>query len=192
MNVIRKTVRPTTELLPGFAIEPLSRPTLDDAARLLSRTFTHEAPWNDPRLALALSLVPERWYARLCFLAVGVRAPRYWIVRESATGRTVGVTGAYELRTDAHEAIWGGWTAVDASVRGRGLGRALFGWAWEVGRCSGKRYGRLYTSPDENERVANGMYDRMGVSVVKRVPSRFWGETWIREVELSPDRGQGA
>jgi len=74
----------------------------------------------------------------------------------------LGVVGLYTLSYDEKEAYWLGWYCVNNNARGKGVGKALLGFAIRKVNKDGKKYLRPYTFNEPNERKANRIYDKLG------------------------------
>jgi len=82
-------------------------------------------------------------------------------------GKVIGVTGLYSLKYDEKEAYWLGWYCVNPSFRGEGIGRDLLGFIINLSKMDNKKWLRLYTSKDPNEKRANEIYNKLGFKPLK-------------------------
>ena len=78
-----------------------------------------------------------------------------------------GTTGIYTCADDAHEADWLSWFCVAPNQRGQGISKKLIEFSIDLARKRSKKFLRLYTSDDPNEAVAQLLYERYGLKVVK-------------------------
>lgn len=140
-------------------IEPLSSSTLDETSRLAVSVFNNEEEDED---------YPPKWFgASLDFeknkkahQEMDVTSSRYWVAIENK--KVLGVIGLYTLSYDESKAYWIGWYCVSDKARGKGIGKALLDFAINKAKKDNKKYLRLYTSEEQNEKRANEIYDKLG------------------------------
>lgn len=148
-------------------IVPLSPPTIGQALRLLNSTFSL-TPDEVPVIELEESVEPGRHTAKLA--AKGMSDPRYWVALHH--GRVIGLTGLYFKAEDRNEAVWGGWTVYDATLRSS-MSRAKVMMLQKMlieARATGRKLLRLYTTTLPAEAAANRLYDRAGLKVYLTEP----------------------
>jgi GNAT superfamily N-acetyltransferase len=113
---------------------------------------------------LKASLTPDK--SKEFFKKYDLKTTKYWIALDS-NGNVVGTTGFYALKYDENEAYWLGWYCVDKNLRGMGVGRKLLKFIINEAKKNGKKWLRLYTSKDPNEKRANEIYDKVGFKPIK-------------------------
>lgn len=146
-------------------IEPLSFSTLVSTVRLTNSVFpVRTQGWHRADMAYTGSILR---LGRLIFRIAGYPSLQYWVARDRADGRILGVVGLYTMRKEP-DAYWGGWLCVDPATRGKGVGIALIMHVVdEVKQRGDRRWLRLYTSTGPTEAKAQTIYDRMGFVVYK-------------------------
>jgi cation diffusion facilitator family transporter len=148
-------------------IVPLSPATLKQAVELITTTF-RLTPDEVPLQELEESVEPGLHTAALA--EKGISDPRYWVALHH--GHVTGLTGIYFSANDREEAVWGGWTVYDASLRSS-VSRAKKLMLQKMlieARATGRRLLRLYTSTAPAEAAANRLYDRAGLKVYRTEP----------------------
>jgi ribosomal protein S18 acetylase RimI-like enzyme len=95
----------------------------------------------------------------------------------------IGTTGIYTYTKEDREAIWLAWFCVDPNQRGKGIGKQLIEHSIKVAKKYDKKFFRLYTTDDPNERAAQSLYEKYGFREVKREKKLFY-EKIYRELEL--------
>lgn len=148
-------------------ISPLNLGTLSEALRLAKVVFPAQGVLHNTNFAFRLSLRQGHWFTNICYRIAGIRSTQYWVVSEINSKRIVAITGIYENIDDESEALWGGWTCVHPTYRGKGLGRHLFNFVIEKARDQKKQYVRAYTSTAENEKAAQPLYESLGLKIVE-------------------------
>ncbi|MFH1307457.1 MAG: GNAT family N-acetyltransferase [archaeon] len=146
-------------------IEPLSHSTLDKTSKLAMNVFESKVKDED---------YPPKWFkASLDFeknkkihQEFDVTSSRYWVALVNK--EVLGVIGLYTLLYDENEAYWIGWYCVDDKSRGKGIGKALLDFAINKAKQDNKKYIRLYTSKESNEKRANEIYDKLGFKLMKK------------------------
>jgi GNAT superfamily N-acetyltransferase len=120
---------------PG-AIEPLQVNSLSSALTLLRQVFPWQPLLERADFALRLSLM-SGLLPKIVLGFVRVRLVRYWVVWDSGYTKVLGVAGLYQR---ADSSYWMGWTCVEPSFRGQGLGTRLVDYAIkEVEKLSGSQ-----------------------------------------------------
>lgn len=146
-------------------IEPLSKNTLSDVCKLTLKVFHSKVSDEDyPPKWLKASLNPgakDSPYSDL-----DVKSLQYWVALNN-NGEVIGVIGVYTLTYDYEEAYWVAWYCVDPKSRGKGIGKALLDFVVTKAKKDGKKWLRLYTSNDPNEKRANEMYNKLGFKPIK-------------------------
>jgi GNAT superfamily N-acetyltransferase len=146
-------------------IELLSKKTLADACKLTLRVFHSDVSEEDyPPKWLKASLDPKK--NKSSYIGLDVRGVRYWVAL-SEKDKVVGIIGLYTLKYDEKEAYWLAWYCVDPKSGGKGIGRALLDFVITKAKKDGKKWFRLYTSDEPNEKRANEMYDKLGFKPIK-------------------------
>lgn len=170
-------------LAAGLDVVRLASEDIGEAKALVDRVFPRQGPRE--RLSFWAYARRERWFVRAVFRLTGVQDMHaVWVVRRAGTGAIVGTTGLYSLRRDCHEAVWLSWFCIAPEARGSGAGSRLLDFSIDRARATGRRFLRLYTSDDPNERAAQGLYDKKGLRVVSQWRS-LSGTTTVREVRLA-------
>jgi ribosomal protein S18 acetylase RimI-like enzyme len=161
-------------------IEPLSKETLKGAMEMLNKVFPVQTKRESSDYWLPKSISGSYKKSRY----PSVRYCKYWVAVED--GKVVGITGLYSLEEDWKDALWLSWFCVDPSCRGRGLGTKLLDLAIENARKEGKKFLRLYTSPDDpNESAAQKLYEKRGFVITKKnVEKRGKFSISYRELKL--------
>lgn len=159
----------------SFHIEPLSKLTMKDAIRLLNNIFPLQALYERADVVLRASLALEKgriksWLYKLILRVIKISEVRYWIIIDESSDKVIGITGLYCYKKDQNEADWVGWMGVNPNYRRLKLGNKLIDFVIVKAKNRGKKFLRLYTSTDPNERIANIMYDRKGFRIFKREP----------------------
>lgn len=162
---------------------PLSPATLKPALALITTTF-NLTPDEVPVLELEESVEPGRHTAILA--QKGISDPSYWVALFH--GHVAGVTGIYFTPLDRHEAVWGGWTVYDPTLRGS-VSRAKMLMLQKMvieAHATGRKLLRLYTSTLPAEAAANRLYDHVGLKVYRTEPlPDGTGMVLYRQAELA-------
>lgn len=144
-------------------IRPLSKETLQQVSMLALEVFPSDPHDEDyPPKSFKISLnckKNKRMDLDVTFL-------KYWAALDDK-GKVHGIVGLYTLSYDENEAYWLGWYLVGPKSRGRGIGKMLLNFIITKARKDGKKYLRLYTSRDPNEKKANEIYDKLGFTPIK-------------------------
>jgi GNAT superfamily N-acetyltransferase len=161
-------------------ITEFSEPWRLQTIQLVQRVFPSQGLVE--RLSLRLFRTPLQWLLGLG----GIRSGRFWVaVRDNAV---VGTVGLYTRAQDAREAVWLGWFCVAPEARGDGIGGRLLEFVLKEAKSMQVRYLRLYTSTDPNERAAQGVYERAGLSIMRREQPLLWRlagvEKLVRQLDL--------
>jgi len=90
---------------------------------------------------------------------------QYWVALDE-NDKICGITGIYSVNRDVHDSIWLSWFCVDPEMRKKGIGRLLIEFSINIAKSLGKKYLRLYTSDDPNEKAAQGLYDKYDFKIV--------------------------
>ena len=143
-------------------IVPLSKETLPQASKLIDEVFRPDVkdgvyPSKDLKSSLNLKSIPG--------FKTELTSLNYWVALDK--GKVVGITGCYTLIYDEKEATWLGWYCVGPKARGKGVGKLLLDFIITKSKREGKKYLRLYTSKDPNEKRANEIYDKLGFRLIK-------------------------
>jgi GNAT superfamily N-acetyltransferase len=85
-----------------------------------------------------------------------------YFVAIDESGRVLGTTGLYAMEKDKGNTYWLGWYCVGSKYRGRGVGGKLLDYTIKEAKKRGKRILRLYTSPSDDEKTAQIIYDSRG------------------------------
>lgn len=149
----------------GIKIEPLSKKTLSDACELTLKVFHPKASDEDyPPKWIKASLNPKA--NKNTYSDLDVKSLQYWVALNDKD-KAIGVIGLYTLIHDEEEAYWLAWYCVGPKSRGKGIGKALLDYVVAKAKKDGKRWLRLYTSNDPNEKRANEMYNKLGFKPIK-------------------------
>ena len=144
-------------------IEPLSKKTLAKACKLTLRVFHSDINDDD---------YPPKWlkasldYQKNKKFDLDVKDLVYWAALDDKD-KVVGIVGIYTLKYDEKEAYWLGWYCVDLKSRRKGIGRLLLNFVIAKAKKDGKKWLRLYTSNEPNEKRANEIYDKLGFKPIK-------------------------
>jgi GNAT superfamily N-acetyltransferase len=146
-------------------IDPLSEKTLTSACKLTLDVFHPNINDKDyPPKWLKASLKPE--INKELYLEFDIMSLKYWVALDT-NNRVFGIIGLYTLSYDEKEAYWLGWYCVDPKSRGKGVGKLLLNFVISKAKKDGKKWLRLYTSNEPNERRANEIYDKLGFKLIK-------------------------
>ena len=170
-----------------YTIVPLSQENLPGAIKATSEGFRHGWPFLRPAADLKASLSPSLAGQ---VSGSGELNARYWVAIDKQN-TVLGTTGLYETTKDAGQASWVGWLTVRDAYRGHGIGKALLNHTADTARAEGKDYLRLYTSTHRAEKVAQSLYESIGMKVVatERHPLPVSGlKIMIRELPLQIGR----
>ena len=137
-------------------IKPLDKKNIRQAIKLGLKTF----PWahkGDEPLALCLkaSLKPDKYIDELKEMKIS--SLKYYVISDDSN--IIGLTGLYSYAKD--DTYWIGWTCVDESYRGKGLGKKLMRYIIRKSKRDEKRFLKLYTS-NERSPIAVQMYKKLG------------------------------
>jgi ribosomal protein S18 acetylase RimI-like enzyme len=165
-----------------ITIEPLTRERLPETVRLLKRGF----PWQEylplGQISLIFYWLKQRYRLGGLSFLLGVEETRFWVAVSSRSLDVVGVIGLYSESRDAGEAYWLDWFCVDPDTRRQGTGSKLLEFCIEESIRAGKRYLRVITSTDPNEKAAAALYERYGIRVVAEKQPWLWRCFAIRRV----------
>jgi GNAT superfamily N-acetyltransferase len=150
----------------GIILEPFGSQNRAEATRLVDRVFLSQSPIE--RLSLRVFQTRWEWLFRLG----GFEEARFWVAMRD--GAALGIVGLYTQSQDHHEANWLGWFCVAPEARGLHIGQFLLDHAVAEAKVTGRRFLRLYTSTDLNERSAQTVYQRNGFRVVRRYRPLLW------------------
>lgn len=150
-------------------IVPLSNENIEETIALANSIFPHDVASNNPpeaglRKSLESVLGQKSW--RSSTKGKEFSRLNYWVMLDDETKRVVGFTGLYAFADAPHE-VWLGWFGLDASTRGKGLGRELLEWTMNTAREEGYTLFKLYTTTDPLETAAQKLYDSCGLKVVR-------------------------
>lgn len=155
-------------------IEQLEPAVLEETQRVASELF----PWeHEHNSALCAALFPEA-HADF-FDSRRLNAARFWTAR--LDGRVVGLAGLYDYRGMAAD-IWLSWYGLVPAARGRGHGGRLLDWVIKTAKSEGRTVLRLWTTVEDEYRMAIQLYEKRGFSAEEYPP--LPGETW-RTVVMS-------
>jgi len=140
-------------------IEKLTEKYLADASRLANTIFKDEPIL--PGVAFEASLDKHK-FDKLNDESIGKIYSLEYFIAVDESGEVLGTTGLYALEEDKQEAYWLGWYCVDPKYRGRGIGGKLLDFTIEEAKNRGKKILRLYTSPSDDEKTAQIIYDSRG------------------------------
>jgi GNAT superfamily N-acetyltransferase len=163
-------------------IEKLTEKYLEDASRLADTVFKDEPIL--PSVAFEASLDQNK-LDKLNEKSTGEIYSLEYFVAVDETGKVLGTTGLYALEEDKQEAYWLGWYCVDLKFRGKHIGSKLLDFTINIARERGKKILRLYTSPSDDEKKAQDVYDSRGFKTTgmeKKENSKF--ETIYKELKL--------
>lgn len=137
-------------------IIPLSKKYYKKASKLVNSVFLDEdySPSKELKASLSkknLKKFQKHYYNELLNL-------KYYIAVD-AYNSVLGVIGLYTLKNDSKDNIWLGWYCVSPEHRGNKIGKKLLEFAIEEAKRQGKNYLSLYTSTDDNEALAQKIYD---------------------------------
>lgn len=74
--------------------------------------------------------------------------------------KAIGITGLYCY--DNHKEAWLGWFGVLEQYRGKGYGKILLEQSINLAREKGFKTLRLYTSTEDENKIARKLYDKLG------------------------------
>jgi GNAT superfamily N-acetyltransferase len=149
-------------------IEQLEPAVLEETQRVASELF----PWEDEhRMALRAALFPE---AHTGFLrARRLNAARFWVAHYE--GRVAGLASLYDYVGMPSDA-WLSWYGLLPVARGRGNGGRLLDWVIKTARSEGRTVLRLWTTVEDEYRLAIRLYEKRGFTAEEYPP--LPGETW--------------
>jgi GNAT superfamily N-acetyltransferase len=146
-----------------IVIKPLSEESLQQASSLALKVFHSNSNDEDyPPKWFKISLSDKKNEK----MDLDVTSIKYWVALDS-NKKVHGIVGLYTLSYDEKEAYWLGWYLVDPKSRGKGIGKLLLESIIKKSKKQGKKYLRLYTSNDPNEKRANEIYDKLGFTPIK-------------------------
>jgi GNAT superfamily N-acetyltransferase len=149
-------------------IEQLAPAVLEETQQVASELF----PWEDEHhTALSAALFPE---AHAGFLdSRRLNSARFWIARFE--GRVAGLAGLYDYRGMPSD-VWLSWYGLLPFARGRGHGGRLLDWVIRSARDEGRTVFRLWTTVEDEYRLAIQLYEKRGFTAEEYPP--LPGETW--------------
>lgn len=155
-------------------IEQLHPAVLEETLHVASELF----PWeHEHQTALRAALFPE---AHAGFLKPRrLKAARFWIARFE--GRVAGLAGLYDYSGMPAD-TWLSWYGLLPFARGRGHGGRLLDWVIRSAREEGRTVLRLWTTVEDEYRIAIRLYEKRGFTAEEYPP--LPGETW-RTVVMS-------
>lgn len=146
--------------------EFLSDENIDEAIALVYSVFPYEFGTGDsPEEAYRASL--DRVDHKDFIKSHNLKDLNYFVVRDSDSEKIVGVTGWYTENIDSENIAWLGWYCVDKNKREKGYGKEILNWTIEQVKEKSFKVFKLYTSNDENEKVAQKLYEDLGFKIIK-------------------------
>lgn len=146
-------------------ILPLDNDNIEESLALLQKIFHTFTDEEDPYYWFKLSLEPEK--NKELMLKRGVSDVRYFIVKDKTKNKVIGTSGLYHLTKDPKDTVWLGFYCLDVQYRGKGLGKEILQWTIDKAKKEGNTMLRLYTSFNEDLRVALVIYDKLGFVTTK-------------------------
>jgi len=146
---------------------------MKDAEKLIKAVF----PWMDLSEKMSFWMFRNRRnpVARVMMRFDGVSELLSMYVALNPGSREVcGTTGFYTCIKDEAEAYWLSWFCVAPELRGQGIGKQLLEFSIEKAKTDGKKFLRLYTSDDENEAEAQGLYEKYGFKAVGEEKKEYY------------------
>ena len=149
-------------------IEQLEPAVLEETQHVASELF----PWeHEHHTALCAALFPEAHAEFL--ISRRLNAARFWVARFE--GRVAGLAGLYYYRGMPSDA-WLSWYGLTPVARGRGNGGRLLDWVIRTARDEGRTILRLWTTVEDEYRLAIQLYEKRGFTAEEYPP--LPGETW--------------
>lgn len=146
--------------------ELISKENIDKAIALVYSVFPYEFGTDDsPEEAYRTSL--DKIKHKDFIERHNLKDLDYFIVKDFNTEKIVGVTGWYTENIDLENTAWLGWYCVDKNERGKGYGKEILNWTVDQVKQRGFKVFKLYTSNDDNEKVAQKLYESMGFKIIK-------------------------
>jgi len=145
---------------------------LPKAEKLIKEVF----PWMDISEKMSFWMFRNRnsLLARAIMRLGGLSALSGMWIAVNEAGDVCGTTGFYTCTKDEDEAYWLSWFCVCPTQRGQGLGKRLLEFSIDKARADGKKFLRLYTSDDDNEAEAQGLYEKYGFVVTKEEKLKYY------------------
>lgn len=156
-------------------IEILSPKTLGEAISLVNSVFPQQSIFEKASFTFPCSLNKQSFFYKTYLNLIGVRDVNYWLAIDDDSQKVVGTTGLYSYRKE-DDAYWLGWTCVASTARGQGIGGKLVDFCIQKARNAGKKFLRLYTSPNPERAIAKILYEKRGFRITgetKIWPNKF-------------------
>jgi len=136
----------------------LSKKTLQQAIDLTLKSFPYSSPKDKD--------YPGKWLKYPVEMKGKLSLDiKYWVVVENH--KVIGISGLYTMPKDS-DSSWLGWTCVDKKFRGKKIGSKLLNFVIKKARKNNKKFLKLYTSTNKNERIAGMMYKKKGFIETRR------------------------
>ena len=163
----------------NLIFKPLSEENLEEAVSVATSIFPEEISHIREvyEVSLRQNKSEEYWKTR--------RILEYFVAMDSHLDKIVAITGFYQLTEHSKDEIWLGWYGVSPSERGKGIGKKTLEWTMEEAKKRGYEVFKLWTTTDPGEKIAQKLYDDMGIYVYKKELNEETGDTVLyREMKL--------
>jgi GNAT superfamily N-acetyltransferase len=142
-----------------ITIEKLTKKHLEEASALANFVFKSEPIL--PGVAFEASLDKKKFEELNGISENKIASLEYFVAVDKAE-KVLGTTGLYSLEKDKKDVCWLGWYCVDSKFRGKHIGSKLLDYSIDLARERGKKFLHLYTSPSDDEKKAQNVYDSRG------------------------------
>ncbi len=150
-----------------FIIEPLSYKTLKEAENLRDSIFRDDL--EDIERDLLLASLNTTRYKKVCE-ENEVVSISYWVAKDIASKKVVGLTGVY---TEADDECWLGWFCIDEYYRGKEFGKRLLEFSIDQAKKMEKKYLHVYTYQASRFERAINMYQKYRFEQYKITDSKY-------------------
>lgn len=142
----------------------LSENYLDEALKIIHKSFSSFEEYENPNLWLPASLNPKK-YEWLYKKYGDLKVKFYLAIYEN---KIIGIVGYYTNKSDYLESDWLAWFAVDPLYRRKGVGKQLLEFIINNSKKRKKQFLRVYTSDEAEKKEAQLLYEKEGFKLIKK------------------------